>query len=104
VAMKDRRTILSIIALLATLGCAGLLLSKVQNELGSLGLFVGYEIVWWALVALLLSYVRWVERLPLASIGFRKPGICSILIGVAAGIVLLAGLDSQRFILRKMRG
>jgi membrane protease YdiL (CAAX protease family) len=97
--MKDRRTILTIIALLVTLGCAGLLLSKVQNELGSLRLFVGYEIVWWALVALLLSYVRWVERLPLASIGFRKPGIWSILIGVAAGIVLLAGLAGIYFVL-----
>lgn len=87
--MQDRRTVLTIIALLVTLGCAGLLLSKVQNELASLGHFVGYEIFWWALVVLLLSYVRWVERRPLASIGFSKPGIWNILIGIAAGIVLL---------------
>jgi membrane protease YdiL (CAAX protease family) len=90
--VKDSRTLLTIIALLVTLSCAGLLLSKVQNELASLGHFVGYEIVWWALVVLLLSYVRWVERRPLTSIGFHKPGAWNILIGIAAGIVLLAGL------------
>jgi len=45
--MKDRRTVLTIVALLVTLGCAGLLLSKVQNEIAGLGHFVGYEIVWW---------------------------------------------------------
>ena len=91
-AMKDRRTVLTIIALLVTLGCAGLLLSKVQNEIASLGHFVGYEIVWWTLVASLLVYIRWVERRPLTSIGFRKPGVWGILIGIAAGVVILVGL------------
>jgi uncharacterized protein len=97
--MKDRGTVLTIIALLVTLSCAGLLLSKVQNELASLGHFVGYEIVWWALVVLLLSYVRWVERRPLTSIGFHKPGVWNILIGIAAGIVLLASLAGIYFVL-----
>jgi membrane protease YdiL (CAAX protease family) len=97
--MKDRRTVQTIIALLVTLGCAGLLLSKVQNELASWGHFVGYEIVWWALVVLLLSYVRWVERRPLTSIGFSEPGIWNILIGIAAGVVLLAGLAGIYFVL-----
>lgn len=89
---NERRTPLTLIALLITLGCAGLLLSKVQNELTSLGHFVGFELVWWTLVALLLSYVRWVERRPLESIGFRKPGAWGIVVGIAAGIVLLAAL------------
>ena len=97
--MKDRRTVQTIIALLVTLGCAGLLLSKVQNELASLGHFVGYEIFWWALVVLLLSYVRCVERRPLTSIGFHKPGVWNILIGIAAGIVFLASLAGIYFVL-----
>jgi hypothetical protein len=97
--MKDRRTVLTIIALLVTLGCAGLLLSKVQNELASLRHFVGYEIFWWALVVLVLSYVRWFERRPLTSVGFSKPGIWNILIGIAAGIVLLASLAGIYFVL-----
>ncbi len=97
--MKDRRTVLTIIALLVTLGCAGLLLSWVRNELASLGHFVGYEIFWWALVVLLLSFVRWVERRPLTSIGFSKPGIWNILIGIAAGIMLLAILAGIYFVL-----
>lgn len=90
--MNDRRAVLTIIALLLTLGCAGLLLSKVQNEFASPRYFAAYEFIWWALVILLLSYVRWVERRPLASIGFRRPGIRNILIGLAAGIVIFAGL------------
>jgi uncharacterized protein len=90
--MKDRRPVLTIIALLITLGCAGLLLSKVRNEFAGPGHFAAYEIFWWALVALLLFYVRWAERLPLSSIGFWRPGIRIILIGIAAGIVVFAGL------------
>jgi uncharacterized protein len=97
--MRDRRVFLTVVALLVVLGCAGLLLSKVQNELASLGHFVGYEIVWWTLVGLLLAYVRWVERLPLESIGFRKPGMRDIFIGIAAGIVILAGLAGIYFAL-----
>ena len=97
--MKDRRTVLTVIALLVTLGCAGLLLSWVQNELAGLGHFVGYEIFWWALVVLLLSFVRWVERRPLTSIGFSRPGIWNIFIGIAAGIMLLASLAGIYFVL-----
>jgi uncharacterized protein len=90
--IKDRRPIRTIIALLATLGCAGLLLSKVRNEFTGPGHFVAYEMLWWALIALLLCHVRWTERQPLSSIGFRRPGIRNILIGIAAGIVVFAGL------------
>jgi len=89
---KARRPVLTIITLLVTLGCAGLLLSKVQNEFAGPRHFAAFEIIWWALVALLLGYVRWVERQPLSSIGFRRPGIRNILIGIAAGIVVFAGL------------
>ena len=97
--MKDRRAVLTIIALLVTLGCAGLLLSRVQNEFASPGHFAVYEITWWALVVLLLSCVRWVERRPLTSIGFRKPEIRNILIGIAAGIAIFAGLAAIYLVL-----
>src|SRR5271156_2175614 len=90
--MKYRRTTLTVIVLLVSLASAGVLLAKIQNEFASLGHFFGYELIWWVLVALLVSYVRWVERRPLSSIGFTKPGSRNVLIGVAAGIVLLAGL------------
>jgi len=90
--MKDRSAVLTIIALLVALGCAGLLLSKVQNEFAGPGHFAAYETIWWALVVLLLSYIRLVERRPLTSIGFRSPGIRNIVIGIAAGIAIFAGL------------
>jgi membrane protease YdiL (CAAX protease family) len=90
--MKDRSAVLTIIALLVALGCAGLLLSKVRNEFAGPGHFAACEIIWWALVVLLLSYIRLVERRPLTSIGFHSPGIRNIVIGIAAGIVIFAGL------------
>jgi membrane protease YdiL (CAAX protease family) len=92
VVMKDRRAVPTVIALLVTLGCAGLLLSRVQNEFASPRRFAAYEIIWWALVVLLLSYVRWVERRSLTSVGFRGPGTRNILIGIASGIAIFAGL------------
>ena len=51
--MRDRSTVLSLVGLVATMGWAGLLLSKVQNELASLRNFASYEVAWWALTALL---------------------------------------------------
>jgi uncharacterized protein len=90
--MEDRRTFSTVIALLVVLGCTAVLLAKIQNEFAGADHFAVYELIWWTLVALVLSYVRWVERRPLASIGLKKPGIWNILIGIAAGIVLFAGL------------
>jgi uncharacterized protein len=96
--MQDRRALLTIVALMITLGCAAYLLSTIQNEFAGIGHFATYEIVWWTLLALLLSYVRRVERRPLSSIGFRRPGIGGILIGIAAGIVILTGLAGIYFV------
>jgi membrane protease YdiL (CAAX protease family) len=92
VVMKDRRAVPTLIALLLTLGCAGFLLSKVQNEFASARRFAAYEFIWWALVVLLLSYISWGERRSLTSIGLRRPSIRNILIGIASGIVIFGGL------------
>jgi uncharacterized protein len=90
--MEDRRTFPTVIALLVVLGCAAVLLAKIQNEFAGPGHFAVYELIWWMLAALVLSYVRWVERRPLTSIGLKKLGIWNILIWIAAGIVLFTGL------------
>ena len=98
-AMKAGRAGLTTIALAVTLGCAAVLLAKVQNEFAGLGHFFGYELIWWTLIGLLLLYVQLGERRPLTSIGFRQPGTRNMLIGVAAGIVILAGLAGIYFVI-----
>lgn len=56
------------------------------------GPLMGGEALWWALVVVMLVYVVAVERLPLSSIGFRKPGIWDILLGILAGVLLFVGV------------
>ena len=56
------------------------------------GPLLGGEYLWWALSAALLIYIVAVERLPLSSIGFRKPGVLDIVLGIIAGVLLFAGI------------
>lgn len=49
-----------------------------------------HEILWWVGVATLLTYVLRVERLPLASIGWRKPRVWDLMIAIPAGILMVA--------------
>jgi membrane protease YdiL (CAAX protease family) len=49
------------------------------------------EAFFWIVTAILLAYVLIVERRPLSSIGFRRPGWKSVVFGILAGVVLVAG-------------
>ena len=98
-AANDRRTLPTIIALVVTLGSAGVLLSKVEIVFAGTGHFMAYELIWWTMLALLLLYVRWGERRPLTSVGFRKPGLRDILISIATGILIFAGLVGIYFVI-----
>lgn len=76
----------------------GLFLAWVVAELGLstfaervFGTFVGRELPWWILVAVMLVYVVFVERMPLASIGLKKPTWMSLVWGIVAGLTLFAG-------------
>lgn len=53
---------------------------------------LGFELIVWAWVAVMLLYVVRVERRPLSSIGFRALGVKDGIIGFLTGIVILAGL------------
>ena len=95
----NKRSVLTIIGIVITLGVPALPLSRWENEFAGVGHLVGYEIIWWALVAFVLLYVRLVERRPLSSIGFRPPGISGLLLGILAGVITLAGLAAIYFVL-----
>ena len=49
------------------------------------------EAFFWIVTAILVAYVLVVERRPLSSIGLRRPGWMTVPVGIAAGIVLVAG-------------
>ena len=89
---RDRRSAPTIVALLLILTIPGLPLSKWENEFAGVSHLVGYEAIWWILTLSVLFYVRRVEFRPLSSIGFRNVSLQELLIGLGAGIVMIAGL------------
>lgn len=50
------------------------------------------EAIWWAMAALLIAYVVFVEQKPLLSIGLRPPTRATYLYGVLAAVVLFASV------------
>lgn len=57
-----------------------------------LGAVLGRELVWWAVAGLLLLYVRRVERLPLSSVGIRRPTRGTLGYGLLLTVVLMASV------------
>jgi uncharacterized protein len=81
-----------VIGLALTLGVGSLPFPVWDHEFVDVAHIVGNELIYWTLVALTLLYVTLVERRPLSSIGFRRPTVADCVIGLAAGVVTLAGL------------
>jgi membrane protease YdiL (CAAX protease family) len=50
------------------------------------------EAIWWALGAAVIAWVLLVERLPLSSIGWRRPGWKSLVWGLAATVLMMASV------------
>jgi uncharacterized protein len=91
--MTKRASIQSTLGIVLFLAVPGLPLSRWENEFsGGVGHLLGYEAIWWAVLALLFFYVRVAEDRPLSSIGFRRLRFWDLPIGVAAGIVALCGI------------
>lgn len=80
------------IGLLLSLGIALLPLGNWGSRGGVLGPLASREIFWWTAVVVVILYVLLVERRPLSSVGYRRFGFCSFLIGIVAGILLVAGI------------
>lgn len=58
----------------------------------ALAMRIGREAIWWALGAIILFWVVRVERLPLSSIGIRRPTIGTFGWGLAFGVLMLASV------------
>jgi len=78
--------------LLLSLGGANLPLGAWGERLRVFGPLLGHEVLWWALVAVILLYVSLVERQPLPSIGFRRFGIWGVLSAILAGVLMVVGI------------
>jgi membrane protease YdiL (CAAX protease family) len=54
--------------------------------------FAERELIFWALAALLIAYVRFMEVRPLASIGWRRPSWKTLTFGVTGATIMIAGI------------
>ncbi|HEX4453501.1 MAG TPA: CPBP family intramembrane glutamic endopeptidase [Kofleriaceae bacterium] len=79
----------SAVGVVLAVGCACLPFAAWEHEFDHLVL---YELTWWLLVAGVLAYVRFVERRPLASVGFTAPHARGIALGMATGVAMLGVL------------
>lgn len=91
-ARNGERSFKIVVGLLLSLGIALLPLGKWGRDYSGLGHLLGGELLWWIAVVILLLYVIFVERRPLSSLGFRRPGVVDIVIAGIAGILLVAGI------------
>lgn len=81
--------------LLLALGVPALPLSKWVSEFRDIHHLIGYEAIWWALTALVVTLAIALERASPRDIGFKAPTKTDVLLGIAGGglgIVALAGL------------
>src|SRR5262249_27176153 len=87
------------IGLVVALGFPCLPVTKWVNEFAGVGHLVGYEVVWWAAVGLLMAHVRIVEGRPLSSLGFCALTRVDVVVAIAAALQMVAGLAAIYFVL-----
>jgi membrane protease YdiL (CAAX protease family) len=75
--------------LLLALGGIALPFGRWDRALADTSHMAANELVYWALVALVLGYVLKVERRPLSSIGFSAPGARDVLLAIATGVLMV---------------
>jgi uncharacterized protein len=96
---SGRKKIFALVGVLFALGFPAIPISRFFDEFANTRTLIGYELIWWAAVVALLAWVRFAGREPLSSIGFRRPGMKNIALGVATGIVSLAGLATILYVI-----
>jgi uncharacterized protein len=80
--------------LMLSLGAASLPIGSWDHEFDGTTHLIGNELIWWALVSLLLLYVTRIERRPLSSIGLQVPGPRNLVLGFALGLLTIALLGA----------
>ena len=63
-----------------------------DDEFADVAHLIGNECIYWALVIFTLTYVLFVEKRPLSSIGFRLPRVRDFFLGIAVAVATVTGL------------
>ncbi|HTT01736.1 MAG TPA: CPBP family intramembrane glutamic endopeptidase [Steroidobacteraceae bacterium] len=90
-ALSGTRRLQISIGLLLTLGGINASLGILGERYSRLGPLLGHEVLWWALLVIVLLFVLRVERLPLASIELKRPTLATLW-AIPAGIALVVGV------------
>ncbi len=91
------RRVQILLGLLLTLGGASSSLGNLGERYTNLGPLFGREVLWWALLVIVLAFVVFVERLPLSSIGFKRLS-WGTLWAIPAGAALVIGIPVIYFV------
>src|SRR5262245_46018268 len=102
--MADRRSALSIVGIIITLGFPNLPISQWMDEFAIVAHLVGYELIWWAMVVMVFLYVVLLEERTGASLGFRALRKFDLIIAIVSAIVMCAGLAAIYFLVFPLLG
>jgi membrane protease YdiL (CAAX protease family) len=83
----------TVLALCGLAGAFAFTLLPISNWLvhgDSIGEMLAREAIWWCYALAILLWLTFAERLPLISIGFRRPTWKSVVFGVLAAVVVTA--------------
>lgn len=94
---QTRKRIYAGLGLVVALGFPALPVSRWENEFKNVHHLIGYEAIWWAVVALLVAHVHFFERASLTSLGFVRTTLGDFVAGALGGALTLAGLATIFF-------
>jgi membrane protease YdiL (CAAX protease family) len=89
--MTTTRRITIIVGLLIALGAPFCHLGDLGKRIFGPNVIWAGEAIWWALFAVIVVYVLVVERKALTSIGYKRPGIVDVVLGLIAGVAIFMG-------------
>lgn len=92
---QGRQWISASIGLLLAIGLISMPFGQWLGQFRNLGGMIRTEAAFWVIVAVVLLYVRFIERRPLSSIGLRKPGGLDLVLAVATGALIVALLAAM---------
>lgn len=89
-AVGGRAAVLAVIGLLIGIGVPELGLGRRLAPGHDLPSLLVHEAVWWALVAVMIGYILFVERRSLSSIGLKRPNWQTFVFAVPVGVLMVA--------------